>query len=393
MHRANVAPACALLVVAATVPVTGYYLHWRANKAAYERLDAELTIARSSGIPVNAQDLRQAVRKRLNLDEKGVSEADNAAPIYRELAATLPKFSTGDPRSDGALLPELQRRPTPPMLRKASAVLKQFDKHFPKIERAAARRVAFFDRPWEEGVAMLQMEYATMKRVAKLLACRSIVRAHRGDVEGALKDIQRMDAIARHVWSEPDLIAFLAGNSIELIAFRAVADSVEAARRDPAKLSAIARMLEGMAQCPNLGWFLGRPMVSWRLICYFDWAVGDATGRMPYRLSGDPNQTILDVRGTRYWRRAIEELYAHEKDPAAIPSVGRRFDHGASVLSIPGSRGVGEAPLLSPSSEAFVKLIAIRRSAIMVVTVLGREASGEERIRDLARLGPNSIDP
>lgn len=159
----------------------------------------ELRLARKEGIPTSAAEIRAMIRP--------AAPEENAALFYKKLKS---------PWDDKTDLTKLTRDIlfSPPAdsekaTTEAKAYLAKHKSSLELVEAATAKPRCWFDRPWEDGAAVLFTEYAYMKWATKLLILRGTVACREGRVEDALADARRIPKMGEHIGEEPVLIGGL----------------------------------------------------------------------------------------------------------------------------------------------------------------------------------------
>lgn len=140
-----------------------------------------------------------------------VPEAENAAPLYRDLAKAKS-------RSDGSkLLSEWSKNPSPETRRAIEGYLNESAEFITLAERAAAKPSCWFNRDYEQGYAMLFPELAPMKLAVQNFCLRATLAYQDGRSEDALKDLMRARQVTLHMDSELSdigILVALAGRSV-----------------------------------------------------------------------------------------------------------------------------------------------------------------------------------
>jgi len=75
------------------------------------------------------------------------------------------------------------------------------------IDKAVSLPKCWFDRNWSQGAALLFPELNEMRQAVRYVSLRGAVAAEKGDVGGALANVDEICAIARHQGQEPDGIS------------------------------------------------------------------------------------------------------------------------------------------------------------------------------------------
>lgn len=172
-------------------------------------LNEQLKLARAEGMATTAAEYRAGI--------PSAKPEENAAPLYRKLRG-------GNQPNWSKLISDVVLRGDAASLRAAKDALAEREDNLKLAEQAAKFPRCWFDRPWEDGVAVLFPEYAQMKNVAKALALRGTVAAWERRPDDALADAGRIFTIAAHAGEEPHPIAHLVRESIQAIGIRALAE-------------------------------------------------------------------------------------------------------------------------------------------------------------------------
>lgn len=77
------------------------------------------------------------------------------------------------------------------------------------IERIAACDALGIDHDWDQNVSLLFPEFAAIKEMSKVLTARAELRAHQGQMDAAIQDLERIGKLAGFCKEEPVLIAGL----------------------------------------------------------------------------------------------------------------------------------------------------------------------------------------
>ncbi len=109
--------------------------------------------------------------------------------------------------------------------------------------KAASKKGVWFDRDWSKGSWILFPEYAQMKGIARVLAWQALLKAHRGDRPGAIRDLNQLYAVSAHARTEPILIGRLVCVSIEATIFAALQEMMDMGKLRPADRAAIATLV------------------------------------------------------------------------------------------------------------------------------------------------------
>mgnify|MGYP006998739677 CR=1 FL=1 len=191
------------------VPAIWFFVKARTDEAAFQK---QLSLARKEGLPTTAEEFIATLPK--------VAPEDNAAPYYRQLRGKL-----GNTSEWAALMQGLMYGDTHAVsIRRAKEELTNREEALTLIAEAIRRPKCSFDRDWKLGLAVLLPEFADMKSAARVLLLRGAMAAVTGRANDAIADIRNMLKVANHCKDGSTAIPELVGESIELIAMRALAD-------------------------------------------------------------------------------------------------------------------------------------------------------------------------
>jgi len=145
-----------------------------------------------------------------------VPDADNAAVVYEKAFEALPEHSASDQLHKWLEAPE------------KFAGTAAFDYYLGRHRNAirffllaSAKPSCSFDRNYAQpSVAMLLPEVQKLRHGARLLMMDARVRAGKGDLTGASRNIAALRSMAGHVRSEPLLISLMVAVAIETMADR-----------------------------------------------------------------------------------------------------------------------------------------------------------------------------
>lgn len=330
-------------------------------------LPAELRAARAAGLPLAPDDLRASAPP---------APAQNAAPLYREIAQAL-AFRSDVPGHE-AISNVLKRTRTDADRWQAQTRLAALAPVLALAERAAARPRCDFARPWEEGVDLLLPEYATGRALVRLFAARAILRSEAEDAAGALNDVATGARICRHMGEDPVLIAWYVQLACRDIMDRAFTEVVLSHDGDPEILRRAAAVEKTFGPAPRLRHALRGDVVVGRI------TIQQLARRKPGQvMDGPPEpQGLFFERAwiaraweaglLRYWRRVFAALDADPNDlgvqwRALMEISGEekaREGQPASVMSAILAQAVENAALSLTREEARTRL---RRTLLALV--------------------------
>ena len=194
----------------------------------------QLRLARQEGIPTSAAEFAARI--------KPVPPEQNAARFYRELVKLrdeLPKDPINYcPIRDASLA-------------KDKRFVASIGKLYNIIDDATKRPHCWFDRDWSQGYAVLFPEYAYMKNAARLLMIRGSVEASEGNSQAAVKVVNELFAMGRHLDEDPAAIAYLVHIAVIQIAAQTVSTWSMEHRNEPAYRKLLQQMIEELPR-PDL---------------------------------------------------------------------------------------------------------------------------------------------
>jgi len=168
-----------------------------------------------------------------------VPDERNAALIYKRAAASL-KLS---PRDDMALVGLGSQTPDPLESQTRRRVLNENRAAVALVRQAAAMPDCHFPVNWSNPTRVLFPQYAMMRRFARLLTGSAQQEARDGHVEQALKDVDSIFQMSRHLSNEPVLIGLLVSHAVEAIGYGALGRVLQTARITPQQAHAVQQRL------------------------------------------------------------------------------------------------------------------------------------------------------
>ena len=202
-------------------------LHIGANIYASVLLNRELSIAREKGEPLSLSAMRPKV-----------SEAQNAAPLYRQAyqARNFKATEQNEIENMTGLTADFATR-RPQILARNAQV-------FALLRQAAARPACSFDETWTQSIYSTGPKYyAEMRSLARLMRAQATQEARDGDSAAALRDVRVMFQMADHLKNEPVLIGFLDARSVAGMANGTLAEVLEIQPLPAAQLRAFEASL------------------------------------------------------------------------------------------------------------------------------------------------------
>jgi hypothetical protein len=201
-------------------------------------LDEQLRLARADGIPTNAAEFSALIQK--------AEPSVNAASHYRNFAS----YRIRNDESH-ALASDLPFDSSAANMAKAESHLTKSKKALAIADEAVKLPRCWFDRNWNEGIAVLLPEFSEMRLAAYLLALRGSVAASKGDHTAAIENARKIFVISKHAGEEPHGIGAMVRESIEGIGIRSLA-YWSFANRDQQKYSVAMKKAIDEMQPPNL---------------------------------------------------------------------------------------------------------------------------------------------
>lgn len=203
---------------------------YRSAQAAREYAK-ELELARSEGLPTTGEEFAKLMPE--------VDPVENAAPLYAKLRGL-----GGSGADFQSLAAKLTYQAAADVVEEAERRIRGHQAELKIAEDATHLPKCRFDRDWSLGAAVLMPEISEMRSLARLLALRGSLFAHRGDVRSALADIERIRKIADHTRMEVTAIGMLAAESVDQTALTSLAGWGHVHRDQPAYRKALARIIE-----------------------------------------------------------------------------------------------------------------------------------------------------
>jgi hypothetical protein len=202
-----------------------------ASKA--QSLKAERHLAQQAGIVLRPEDLRLPP----------VPPAENAAPLYRELAAVLKakpldeslltKAAVG---SDMVVLTEAEASQLRQLLAARPDVVAL-------VHRVLEREQCDFQRDWKQGIDLKAPEYKTIRTCARIVRAESLLQLRAGQRAAAIGTLERGFRLGHHATSDQQVIAQLVGVACDNLMLGGLADIVRAAPDDSTTLAAVRKVV------------------------------------------------------------------------------------------------------------------------------------------------------
>lgn len=205
-------------------------------------------VYRNEGLPWTQEDIQRKVAPTDNADPEFLSRLGSGKPLvvngkdsYMEVEGAL---AIGDYAGAGRILDGL------------APEIKLF-------EKASQAKAISFDKDWDQGSFVLFPEFAQIKTGVKLLTYRAEVRAHTGDLDGALLDLRRAYRIGNLVGQEPTLIGALVGIACQAISVRGCERVAALKPNDAAWIAGVRREVSAWKTEIGLGSMLtGEPYMG-----------------------------------------------------------------------------------------------------------------------------------
>jgi hypothetical protein len=176
-------------------------------------LPAELAAARKEGLPTIPEALRP---------DPPVSDAENAAPLYRSLNAIYKQRGKAEQDADGLFVSSVLKK-TSRTEADRQAMRDFLNRHAEELkiaEQAGAKPRCDFAHDWNLGMETRFAEGPLLRDAARLLAVHALLCSDENQPVPALHDIALGAQIGRHAASDPTIIAALVGSAIEAIMHR-----------------------------------------------------------------------------------------------------------------------------------------------------------------------------
>jgi len=275
-----------LALLVGTVCSTGHIAEGTA--AERRQLQRELALARKAGMPTTANELRAVI--------PAVALKDNAAPLYSKDAMKGFPFRK-------LLTPELIKRAswacdtqTQTQIRN---VIQQAQEALARYDKAVLLPHCRFDKPWEDGPAVLWPEATQMKQMSKVYLLKGCLAAEAGHPAEAIQCVKAVAAMSHHLSETPDLIVQLVRISIESLAMRQLADWAWNHPEEPAYRHALESTLDQLPH-PSLRWCFTDSLQS--DLAFMD-IVRSPAGRAKLGIKGpaSPRLKSLSVTKGKIW--------------------------------------------------------------------------------------------
>jgi len=158
-----------------------------------------------------------------------VPDSHNAAPLYRQAFAAI-EADAGVGGQESPLAAATTSDVASPAV---TDLLARHAGTLDLLRRAADRDTCRFQRDWTRpSVDMLLPELQSLRTAARLVTLAARREAADGDAAEALRDVVRLQRIARHAAAEPILISHLVGLAIDTLALDTLAQVLPTLRPD-----------------------------------------------------------------------------------------------------------------------------------------------------------------
>ncbi len=114
-----------------------------------------------------------------------------------------------------------------------------------EYQKGAAKPYCYFEKDWSKGANVLFPEFADIKTMSRTVLARAYLRANSGDIKGAAADLDSVTRTARHLASQPTLIALLVSVSLEAMEAKTIENLLVAASKDKRLTDALRTQAKG----------------------------------------------------------------------------------------------------------------------------------------------------
>jgi len=164
------------------------------------RVEAEIARIKASGEPVSYADL---VGRAIPASENGAPDFEKALQILRGLS-----IIDADRYQDPKLTPE-ECEKHPELWDELRVAVRQCSEVIALVEKGAAKPQCRYTSDWENGADARFRLFATLRSLVRLLNADAIVKAHYGDMQGAVHSIELAIATSESLKGDPLLINML----------------------------------------------------------------------------------------------------------------------------------------------------------------------------------------
>ncbi len=190
-----------------------FVAHLSLNIYASVQLNRELAEIRQKGEPLQFSEI----------EPPAVPDAQNAWLVYQQASQSL-HFS----RAEKDAMETLQRSMTPQIESRIEGALRNNQRGIALTRQAAAMPQCRFPLNWQGNPIQFRFPYyARLRELARLLVLDAKMNARQGDGTTALRDVRALFSMSHHLSKEPVLIGFLVAQSVDALAHRALAQTLE----------------------------------------------------------------------------------------------------------------------------------------------------------------------
>jgi len=272
-------------------------------------------------------------------------------------------------------------------------------------EVAAKTPSCDFEREWERGPYLSFPEYSAVRYVARLLSVRAVLYADAGEPKKAFADVRTGMILARHVGTDPTIIAMLVRIAIEAIMGRAVEQLVMEHLDDPQFLQEARAAATSCGPLPDVEYHMRAEVVIGRE-CANMLRRG---GRLPESEHTSPatRQPLSALLGRRlmtdawearlinYYRSVFRVIRTYKHDPRQLSRALRHLDeqedaesrrHPMTNLLLTIVR-----PAMGPTADKITELAArqtVREGLLQIAEVRQRTGRLPRSAEELGALLP-----
>ena len=152
-----------------------------------DKLPVERAAAKRQGIPLTPEDL---------IRTPPVPSAQNAAPLYREITASLQQMQ---PASWDGVRPVILNQATEADRRMTRLLLDQYRSIMERAEQASRLQDCDFQRDWKLGVNVPFPEYSYLRQIVRLYAAQATLQCDTNQPLNAFHSLLIAARIARHM--------------------------------------------------------------------------------------------------------------------------------------------------------------------------------------------------
>lgn len=270
------------------------------------------------------------------------------------------------------------------------------------VHATVARRKLSFNRDWDEGAAVRFPEYATLRRLARVLRLECVSRAYSGDVGGALGSLAAIRKLARLVVQEPTMISMMTAMAISSTAneaaehlatlfadkpqlLREMKDVMIATRLDPDPIRALmGDLYMGIATMRNVKNYSSEE----------DWTIID---RRAIVRDGIPNNRFMRAQFAgylRFWTRTMPRLNQLRGDPVAqLRTFEELTDREIGVKTASKLMTAILVPPTSGAAAAVQRYMARHEILVALIEALVFKFDNGRFPNSIEELGGDRIDP